>query len=158
MWELDCEESWALKNWCFWTVMLEETLESLLDCKEFQPVLSKGDQSWVFFGRTYCKAESPILCSPHAISWVIAKDSDAGRDWGQKEWGRQRMRWVDGITDLMDKVCVNSGSWWRTGRPGALQFMGSLRVGHDWATELNWTELDGTHIPWLLAPIPLQFQ
>ena len=80
MWELDCEESWAPKNWCFWTVVLEKTLESPLDCKEIQPVHSKGDPSWVFFGRTDVKAETPILWPPHAKSWLIGKDPDAGRD------------------------------------------------------------------------------
>ena len=87
MWELDCEESWALKNWCFWTVVLEKTRESPLDCKEIQPVHSKGDQSWVFFGRTDAKAETPVLWPPHAKSWLIGKDSHAGRDWGQEEKG-----------------------------------------------------------------------
>ena len=87
MWELDCEESWALKNWCFWTVVLEKTLESPLDCKEIQPVHSEGDQSWVFFGRTDAKAETLILWQPHEKSWVIGKDPDAGRDWGQEEKG-----------------------------------------------------------------------
>ena len=101
MWELDCEESWALKNWCFWTVVLEKTLESPLDCKEIQAVHSKGDQSWVFFRRTDAKAETPILWPPHAKSWLIGKDSDAGRDWERRK-GWQRMRWLDGITDSMD--------------------------------------------------------
>ena len=87
MWELDCEESWVLKNWCFWTVVLEKTLESPLDCKEIQPIHPKGDQSWVFIGRTDAEAETPILCPPHAKSWLIGKDSDAGRDWGQEEKG-----------------------------------------------------------------------
>ena len=87
MWELDCEESWALKNWCFGTVVLEKTLESALDCKEFQPVHSEGDQPWDFFGRNDAKAENPVLCPPHAKSWLIGKDSDAGRDWGQEEKG-----------------------------------------------------------------------
>ena len=87
MWELDCEESWATKNWCFWTVVLEKTLENPLDCKEIQPVHPKGDQSWVFIGRTDAKAETPILWSPHEKSWLIGKDSDAGRDWGQEEKG-----------------------------------------------------------------------
>ena len=82
--------------------MLEKTLESHLDCKEIQPVHPKGDQSWVFFGRTDAKAESAILRPPHAKSWLIGKDSDAGRDWGQEEKGQQRMRWLDGITDSMD--------------------------------------------------------
>ena len=85
MWELDCEESWAPKNWCFWTVVLEKTLESLLDCKEVQPVHPEGDQSWVFIGRTDAEAETPILWPPHAKSWVIGKDPDAWRDWGQEE-------------------------------------------------------------------------
>ena len=87
MWELDCEEGWAPKNECFWTVMLEKTLESPLDCKETQPVHSKGDQSWVFFGKNDAKAETPVLWPPHAKSWLIGKDPDAGRDWGQEEKG-----------------------------------------------------------------------
>ena len=87
MWELDCEESWVLKNWCFWTVVLEKTLESPLDCKEIQPVHSKRDQSSVFIGRTDAKAETPMLWPPHAKSWLTGKDSDAGRNWGQEEKG-----------------------------------------------------------------------
>ena len=85
MWELHCEESWVPKNWCFWTVVLEKTLESPLDCKEIQQVHSKGDQSWMFSGRNDAKGETPVLWPPHAKSWLIGKDSDAGRDWGQKE-------------------------------------------------------------------------
>ena len=87
MWELDCEEGWAPKNWCFWSVVLEKTLESPLDCKEIQPVHSEGDQSWVFIGRTDAKAETPILWPLHMKSWLIGKDPDAGRDWGQEEKG-----------------------------------------------------------------------
>ena len=87
MWELDCEESWVLKNWCFWTVVLEKTLESPLDCKKIQPVRSKGDRSWVFFGRNDAEAETPVLWPLHAKSWFTGKDSDAGRDWGQEEKG-----------------------------------------------------------------------
>ena len=90
--ELDYKKSWALKNWCFWTVVLEKTLENPLDCKEIQPVLPKGNQSWVFIGRTDVEAETPILWPPDAKSWLIGKDPDAGKDWGQKEKGRQRMR------------------------------------------------------------------
>ena len=86
MWELDYKESWAPKNWCFWTVMLE-TLESPLDCKEIQPVHSKGDQSWVFFGKNHANAETLVLWPPYAKSWLIGKDSDAGRGWGQEEKG-----------------------------------------------------------------------
>ena len=80
MWELDCEESWAPKNWCFWTVVLEKTLESPWDCKEIQPVHPKGDQSWVFIGKTDAEAETPVLWPPHAKSWLTGKDLDAGRD------------------------------------------------------------------------------
>ena len=87
MWELDCEESWAQKSWYFWTVVLEKILESLLDCKEIQPVHPKGDQSWVFIGRTDAEAVTPILFPTDAKSWLIGKDPDAGRDWGQEEKG-----------------------------------------------------------------------
>ena len=128
-------------NWCFWTVVLEKTLESPLDCKEIQPVHSQGDQPWVFFGRNDVKAETPILWPPHAKSWLIGKDPDAGRDWGQeeKETTEEEMagwhHWLDGHESEW-----TPGSWWWTGRPGVLRFMGLQRVGHDWATELNWTE------------------
>ena len=87
MWELDYKESWVLKNWCFWTVVLEKTLESPLDCKEIQPVHPKWDQSWVFIGRTDVEAETLILWPPDAKSWLIWKDPDAGKDWRQKEKG-----------------------------------------------------------------------
>ena len=87
MWEFDCEESWVPKNWCFWTVVLEKTLESPLDCKEIQPVHLKGDQSWVFIGRTDVEADTPILWPPDAKSWLIWKDPDAGEDWGKEEKG-----------------------------------------------------------------------
>ena len=87
MWELDCEESWAPKNWCFWTVVLEKTLESPLDCKEIQPVHSEGDESWVFIGRTDAEAETLVLWPPDVKGSLIGKDPDAGRDWGQEEKG-----------------------------------------------------------------------
>ena len=87
MWKLDCEESWVSKNWCFWTMVLEKTLESPLDCKEIQLVHPKGDKSWVFIGRTDAEAETPILWTPHAKIWLIGKDPDAGRDWGREEKG-----------------------------------------------------------------------
>ena len=139
MWELDCEESRALKNWCFWTLVLEKTLESPLDCKGIQPVHSKGDQSWVFFWRTDAEAETPILWPPHVKSWLIGKDPDAGRDMGQEEKGTTGWDgWMASPT-WWTWVCVNSGSWWWTGRPNMLQFMRSQRVIHDWVTELNWT-------------------
>ena len=143
MWELDCEESWAPKNWRFLTVVLEKTLESPLDCKEIQPVHSKGDQPWVFFVRNDAKAETLILWPPHAKSRPIGKDPDAGRDWGQEEKGTTEdemagwhhrldgceFEWTPGVGDGQ-------------GRPGVLRFIGLQRVGHDWATELNWTGLD----------------
>ena len=141
MWQLDYEESWAPKNWCFWTVVLEKTLESPLDCKEIQPAHSKGDQSWVFFGGNDAEAETPVLWLPHAKNWLIGKDSDAGRD--RRQEGEGDVRGWDGWMASWTRwtwVWVNPGSWWWTGRPGVLQFMGSQRVGHDWVTELNWTD------------------
>ena len=87
IWELDYKESWAQKNWCLWTVVLEKTLEGPLDCKEIQPAHPKGDQSWVFIGRTDVEAETPVLWPPDAKSWLIWKDPDAGKDWGQEEKG-----------------------------------------------------------------------
>ena len=102
IWELDYKESWALKNWCFWTVVLEKMLESTLDCKEIQPVNPKGNQSWIFIGRTDTEGETPILWPPDVKNWLIGKDLDAGKDRRQKERGWQRMRWLDGITNSMD--------------------------------------------------------
>ena len=139
MWELDCEESWAQKNWYFWTVMLEKTLESPLDCKEIQPVHSEGDQPWVFFGRNDAKAETPVLRPPHAKSWLIGKDSDVGRDWGQEEKGT--------IEDEM-------AGWyhWLDGRefewtPGVGDGQGGLACCSSWGRKesntterLNWTD------------------
>ena len=102
MWELDYKESWVLKNWCFWTVVLEKTLESPLDCKEIQPVHSKGNQSWIFIGRTDAEPETPIVWPHDAKNQLIGKDPDAGKDWRQEEKGQQRMKCLDGITDSMD--------------------------------------------------------
>ena len=96
--EWEYKESWVQKNWCFWTVVLEKTLESPLDCKEIQPVNPKGDQSWIFIGRTDAEAETPILWSPDVKSRLSGKDPDAGKGWRQEK-GRQRMRWLDGITN-----------------------------------------------------------
>ena len=136
------------KNWCLWTVVLEKTLESPLDYKEIKPVHSKGDQSWVFFGRNDAKAETPVLWPPHAKSWLIGKDSDAGRNWGQEEKGTTEDE-IDGWMASLTRwtwVWVNSGSWWWTERPGVLLFMGSQRVGHDWATDLIWSDLNSIHL------------
>ena len=106
MYELDHKEGWVPKNWCFWTVVLEKTLESPLDCKKIQPVNPKVDQSWVFTGRT--EAEAPIIWLPEGKSWLIGKDPDAGKDWGQEK-GITEDEMVDSITDLMDTVWANSG-------------------------------------------------
>ena len=102
MWELDYKESWPPKNWCFWTVVLEKTLESPLDCKEIKPVHLKGGQSWMFIVRTDVEAETPILWLTDVKSWLIWKDPDVGKIEGRRRRGQQRMRWLDGITDSMD--------------------------------------------------------
>ena len=141
MWRLDCEESWAPKNWWFWTVVLEKTLESPLDCKEIQPVHSRGYQPWDFFGRNDAKAETPVFWPPHEMSWLIEKDSDAGRDWGQEEKG-------------MTEDEMAGWHYWLDGResewtPG----VGDGQVGLAWCDswgrkesdtteQVNWTELN----------------
>ena len=139
MWDLNCEESWAPKNWCFCNVVLEKTLESPLDSKEIQPVHPKGDQSWVFTGRNDAKDETPILWPPHGKSWLIGKDPDAGRDWGQEERG----------------MTEDEMAWWHHQLDGH-EFEWTLRVGDgqgglaccdswsckesDTTEQLNWTE------------------
>ena len=127
MWELDSEESLAPKNWCFWTVVLEKTLESPLDCKEIQPVHPKGDQSWVFIGRTDVEVEMPIPWLPHEKSWLIRKDSNAGRDWGQ-----QRIRWLDG---RLWELVMDREAW----RAAVLGVAKSQTRLSDWSA-LKWSE------------------
>ena len=139
MWELDCEESWAPKIWCFWTVVLKKTLESPLDCEEIHPVHPKGDQSWVFIGSTDAEAETPVLWPPHGKSWLIGKDPDAGRDWGQEEKGKtedelagwhhwlegRKSEWTPGVCDGQGGLaCCNS--W--------------VRKESDTTEQLNWSE------------------
>ena len=144
MWELVYKESWVLKNWCFWTVVLERTLEVPLDCKEIQPVHPKGDQSWAFIGRTDAEAEIPILRSPDAKNWLIWKDPDAGKDWGQEE-------------KVMTEDEMFGWHYWLNGH----EFGWTLAVGDgqglaccspwghkesDTTERLNWNELKGTFI------------
>ena len=140
MWELDHKERWAPKNWCFWTVVLEKTFESPLDCKEIQPVDPKGNQSWIFIGRTDAKVEASILWPPDARNWLIGKDPDAGKDWRQEEKGTIEERWLDASPTWWTWVWASSKNCWWTWKPSVLQSMGSQRVRHDWASELNWTD------------------
>ena len=141
MWELDYEESWMWKNWYFWTAVLEKTLESPLDCKEIQPVHSAEDQPWVFFGRTDAKAETPVTLATsceeltHWKSLWCCEGLGAGGEGDDRGWDG----WMASLT-RWTWVWVNSGSWWWTGRPGMLRFMGSQGVGHNWTTEMNWTD------------------
>ena len=140
MWKLDCKESWTLKNWWFWTVVLEKTIESPLDCKKIQPVHPKGDQSWVFIGRTDVEVETPILWPPDAESWLIWKDPDAGKDW----------RWEMGMIE--DEMVgshhrLNGHGFGRT--PGVGDGQGGLACCDSWGCKkadttelLNWTELN----------------
>ena len=139
MWELDYKESWVQKNWCFWTVVLEKTLESRLDCKEIQPVHYKGDQSWVFIGRTDVEAETPVLWPPDAKSWLIWKDPDAGKDWRQEESGMTEDEMVGWHHRLN-----GHGFGWILGvgdGQGGLACCGSWDCKElDTTEQLNWTE------------------
>ena len=132
MWELDYKEGWALKNWCFWTVVLEKTLESPLDCKEIQLVHPKGNQSWIFIKRTDVEAKTLILWPPDAKNWLLGKDPDAGKDWGQEEKGWQRMGCLDSITDLMDMNLSKLWKWWSL---ACCSPWGSQKVRYVLATE-----------------------
>ena len=139
MWELDCEERWVPKNWCFWTVVLEKTLESPLDCKEIQPVHSKGDWSWVFIGRTDAKAETAILWPPHEKSWLIGKDPDAGKDWEQEEKGTTE----DEMAGWHHRLDGRESKW----TPGVGDGQRGLACCDSWGRKesdmterLNWTE------------------
>ena len=137
MWELDYKESWTLKNWCFWTVVLKKTFESPLDCKEFKPVHPKRNQSWIFIGSTDPEAEAPILWPPDAKNWFIRKDPDPGKDWRQEEKGTtedEMVGWHHQIDGYESEQA-----------PGVGDGQGSLACyspwGHNWVTELSWTDL-----------------
>jgi len=145
MWQLDYKESWAMKNWCFWTVVLDKTLESTLDCKEIQPVHSKGNQSWIFFGRTDAEAETPILWPGAAKNWLTGKDPNAQKDWGQEGKGTiedemaRWHHWLDG------RVWASFMSWWWTEKPGLLQSTGLKES--DTTEWVNW--IDISTVPYL---------
>ena len=140
MWELDHKESWVPKNWCFWTVVLEKTLESPLDCKAIQLVHPKGNQSWIYIGRTDAETETPIIWPPDAKNWLIGKDPDAGKDWEQEEKGTTEDEMLGGITDSKDMSLsepwelVTDREAWRAAIHGVSKCRTRLR---DW-TELNW--------------------
>ena len=137
--ELDHKEGWVPKNWCFWTVVLEKTLESPLDCKEIKPVNPKGNQPWIFIGKTDAEGEAPILWPPDAKNWLIGKDPDAGKDWRQEEKGMTNDdHWMASLTQWT-WVWASSGRWWWTRKLGVLQSTGSQRVGHNLVTKLNWS-------------------
>ena len=146
MWELDCEESWVPKNWCFWTVVLEKTLESPLDYKEIKPANPKGNQFWIFIGRTDAEYETPILWPPDVKNWLIGKDPDAGKDlrWEKKGTTEDEMVWwchqLDGH-EFKQVLGVGNGQ-------GSLACCSpwSHRVRHDWATELNWCQIHSQHL------------
>ena len=147
MWELGCEESWVPKNWCFWAMVLDKTLESPLDCKEIQPVHPEGDKSWVFIGRTDTEAETPILWPSHGKSWLIGKYPDSGRDWGQEEKGTIEDEMAGWHHHSMGMILSKLRELVTDREPGVLQFMGSQRVRHNWVTELNlaaWFSPSGT--------------
>ena len=137
MWELDHKEGWELKNWCFWTLVLEKTLEGPLDCTEIKPVNSKGNQSWIFIGRTDVEAEAVILWPPDAKSWLIRKDPDTGKDWRQEEkvmTEDKMVGWHDWLNTRESEQALGDGDASGLGSLARCSLWG-CRVGHDWATE-----------------------
>ena len=155
-WELDHKDGWALKNWCFQTVVLEKILESPLDCKEIKPVSPQLNQSWIFIRRTDAEVEASILWPSDAKSQLTGKTKQNKKNpwyWESLRAGGEggsggRDGWIASLTQWT-WVWVNSGKCWWTGRLGVLQFMGLQRIRHDWATEQNWTECEkGLHWWW----------
>jgi len=141
MWELDYKESWALKNWCFWTVVLEKTLEIPLVSKKIKAVNRKGNQTWIFIARTDAETEAPITCPPDGMNWLIGKDHHPGKDWRQKEKGStedEMVAWYHQLDGHEFEQAPGIGD----GKRGLVccSPWGCKRVGHDWATELKWTE------------------
>ena len=142
MWELDYKDIWAPKNWYFWIVVLEKTLESPLDCKEFHPVNSEGNQSWIFIGRTNIEAQASKLWPLDAKKWFTGKDPDDGKDWRQKRRGWQRMRWLDVITDLMGMSLSKLQELVMNREACSAAVHGVTKNWTWWAAVLNWTERD----------------
>ena len=140
MWELDHKEDWAPKNWCFWTVVLDKTLESPLDYKEIKQVSPRANQSWIFIGRTDAEVEAPMLWPPGAKNWLIGKDPDARKDWMWEEKGTVTDEMVGWNTNSIDMSLASYQSWWWTGRSGMLHSMGSKEF--DTTEWLNWAEVE----------------
>ena len=135
MWELDHKEGWKPKNWCFWIMMLENILESPLDCKEIKPVNLEGNQPWIFIGRSDAESEASIIWPPDVNRWLIGKDPNLGKIKGRKRKGQQRMRWLDGTTNSLDMILGKLPGWWGTEKPGMLQPVRLRRVRHVLVTE-----------------------